>query len=67
MNLNRTADQLVRAWLALPENIRNRYKREIETLALQYMEDVPDSRLTYLSANHKVDSPPPPLSKAGSP
>lgn len=42
MDLLRSAGELVRAWLVLPERDRNRFKKQIEVLALEFREPAPD-------------------------
>jgi hypothetical protein len=50
MELTRDAIALVRAWMALPENEREDFKRKIETASLRYRARVPDERLSHLAA-----------------
>lgn len=42
MDVLRDAFDLVRAWLTLPDNERQEFKRHIETRALQYRDAAPD-------------------------
>jgi transcriptional regulator with XRE-family HTH domain len=44
------AKRLLKGWGALPENERMAYLRRIETLALAYLDPVPDENLTHLAA-----------------
>lgn len=42
--------QLARAWMDLPRNERDIFKRAIETAALRYMSSIPDDQLEHLAA-----------------
>lgn len=45
VELPRDAIEVARAWMVLPENERNDFRRKIEMAALRYRDNVPDARL----------------------
>lgn len=50
MEMRRNAAELVRAWMALPENERDDFKRQIEVASLRYRRKVPDRKVEHLAA-----------------
>lgn len=50
VEITRSTAELIRAWEALPENERMRYKREIVARAALYRDPIPDERLGHLAA-----------------
>lgn len=50
MDHGRISADLLRAWWALPEKLRNQFKREIVAQALPWMDEVPDDKLHHLAA-----------------
>lgn len=45
MNVQKEVAELVAAWMALPENERDEFKRELEVRSLKYRKRVPDKQM----------------------
>lgn len=53
VELTRAAIEVAKAWMDLPRNERDEFKRKIETAALRHSAAIPDNELEHLSAAGK--------------
>lgn len=68
MDIRKQAQEIITAWMALPENEREDFKRQLETASLRYRRHVPDAHLAHLARpdRQRSSSPVPSTARAAS-